>query len=287
VKKREKIQFGGGGLPGDNAETHPSFGVVSLSRGQWSGGGVQLFGSPLEAHQTTIALRVCRADRSHALGSEWIHGRDAIVEVLLSPMQYAELLTTMNVGQGVPCTIRHVQGEDIPELPRLTTERANVKDEFKHEMRDLGDRLDKFASEATEILTKRGDIKKTEREALHQRIKMLIQDVRSNMPFMLEQFDKATDRVTTAAKADIDAFVTTAVTMLGFDKLEELRAALASAKPSAPPAIEAADEPRERGVYLEGDGSARGAFRSPHDRCLGNCSRGGDGPPCGKWGCQG
>lgn len=234
--------------PFDNEMTHPSWGMISFSRVTSSGGdGNRLFGSALADHPSSIVLRIRRATRDHALSRDWFSGRgESLVEVELSPTQFAQLLTTMNVGDGVPCTIRRTAADGrVPDPPVEPLERERVQDGFTAAMAEIAQDLKAAAKEANVILTKKTAVTATDRKVLATRIAQIIQEVESNIPFALRQFNAATDKVTTAAKADIDAFVTTAVTLLGFEKLDELRAALQLAKPSVtppPPALAQAPE---------------------------------------------
>lgn len=85
---------------------HPAWGMISLNH--QTGNGIRLFRSPTEAH-ARICLRISQASMTMAddrIGNEsrpWCE--EQIVEVYLSPVQFAELITQPNRGDGVPCTI--------------------------------------------------------------------------------------------------------------------------------------------------------------------------------------
>jgi hypothetical protein len=213
-------------------EEHPSWGMVEFSRVE-HGGTCRLFGSNLTNHGTTIMLRVWQAHRKHDLGQDWIHGGSReLIEVEMSAAQFAGLLTTMNIGNGVPCTIRHVQGEQRPEVPPDPGEMGRIRAAFRREIEGddsersghggLTTRLRDLMDEAKKVLSKDGTVKVSERKALLDRLEMLEQEIRANMPFMLKQFERATEKVATAAKAEVDAFITHAATRLGMERLREL-----------------------------------------------------------------
>ena len=93
------------------------------------------------------------------------------------------------------------------------------------EQRGLGGlsaRLRDLMDDAKKILSGTGTVKVSERKALLERLEMVEQEIRSNMPFMLKQFEHATERVAVAAKAEVDAFVTSMATRLGIARLREL-----------------------------------------------------------------
>jgi hypothetical protein len=94
------------------AEIHPSFGLVSISR---VSGSRRLFESPFE-HQHYITLSISRADRSRTdLHYNHIMPCGEIVEVAMSEVQFAQMVTSLNMGVGTPCTISHLDGEMVKE----------------------------------------------------------------------------------------------------------------------------------------------------------------------------
>ena len=198
-------------------DKHPSYGHVQFSRVS-IGGGLnrkhRLFGSAIDNHGTTVMLRVVEAERTHRHGTDWTHGTGTmLVEAELSAAQFAELLTTMNVGTGVPCTIRFRQDTGItPDPPDLETEVDRSRETFKARMVGVGatirPHLEKIAA-LTERLPNKTRIE-VERE-----IGQVLQEIERNLPFFAEQFRETTEQVTVAAKAEIEAFTTHAVMLAG------------------------------------------------------------------------
>jgi hypothetical protein len=89
---------------------HPSFGMVSFSR--CYGTNRRLFQSHVK-NMTTVRLRIKQASVKHSLHQDHTYGEESLIEVELSPAQFAELLTSMNVGDGVPCTINYVNEKKL------------------------------------------------------------------------------------------------------------------------------------------------------------------------------
>lgn len=95
--------------------THPSWGVIALSH--ISSTGTRLFLSPTEAHG------LIRLTISHA--SLWVTDSQGqqpwpeaqIVEVQMSAVQFAELITQPNRGQGIACTLNRLGGESVEDCP--------------------------------------------------------------------------------------------------------------------------------------------------------------------------
>ena len=203
---------------------HPSYVMASFSRLHGSSG--RLFGSAIANHQTHVRLRVCRARRKHHLGQDWFHADlESIIEVDLSPAQFAELLVTMNIGSGVPCTLRRLDGTRIEDPPDEKLEVEQIHSDFAEKTGIVASRLDRLRVSVETILAKKTLIN-DDRKELRAQIDKIIQEVRSNLPFWLEQLHESAEKVVVAARAEIDAFMTSAVQAAG---LKALRG------PEAPP----------------------------------------------------
>ena len=136
---------------------HPSYGMVQFVR--TGGSSRRLFGSGLNHHSATILLTVREGVRHHELGRDWYMGNRALVEVELSAAQFTSLLTQMNVGTGVPCTIRRYNGE-VAEPPDEPPETERVRNYFKYSMEELAERLKTVATTITDTLGKKSVTKK-------------------------------------------------------------------------------------------------------------------------------
>ena len=77
--------------------THPAYGMLSFSRR--SGGKQSLFGSSIE-HKDVIAMTLRHGEVTRNLSSDWYHGTEVIAEVEMSYAQFAEAITSMNMGSG-------------------------------------------------------------------------------------------------------------------------------------------------------------------------------------------
>ena len=207
----------------DEFEKHPSWGMAVFSRITFAGKH-RLFGSSLENHGSSIVLTIREAQRKHDLSQDWLHSssRLPVCEVEFSAAQFAALLTTMNIGDGVPCTIRYVDGKARPEPPDDQREVERVQASFKDNLKEITSKLAELMKGADEMLGRKEGLKVGDRKELRHRLDMIRQDIESNLPFVLKQFERATEKVTTSAKAEIDAFVTEAATRLGMERLKTL-----------------------------------------------------------------
>jgi len=193
--------------------------MVRFSRISHGPGPVRLFGSSIDKHLTTIRLSIYEGEMEHRLSGDHCSGGAKIIEVELSATQFSELLTTMNMGHGVPCTIKFQQGEGgIESPPDLKNEAERIRDGFEEKMQDLGPVIDERIDNIMNALPK--SLKASTRREIEIQLGCIRQELLSNAPFALEQFNRATDRVVATAKGEVEAFVTHAVVTTGLEELQ-------------------------------------------------------------------
>lgn len=94
--------------------THPAFAQISASR---VSGGTYLYGSDFQHHNyVTISIKLSESHQRKGSGRDWAFGREEILEVALSEAQWATFVSTMNVGDGVQCTLSRKNGSFVPGL---------------------------------------------------------------------------------------------------------------------------------------------------------------------------
>lgn len=181
---------------------HPSFGTVVLKRMTGSRG-TPLFGSSV-LHSETIGIEISPAYLKRYLNTDWI-GPDKmpIIEIEMSPVQFAEMVATHGKGGGTPCTIRYVQGERMPEPPYVHPT-AQAHEEFRARVADVAAKLDGLMQFA-ESLKVKASVSKGERDDLIGRIRMARQSIASDMPFATKCFQETIERATAEARGEIDA----------------------------------------------------------------------------------
>ena len=209
---------------------HESYVVVGFSR--CTGHTGRLFGSALPNQNSFIRLRITPGLRRHHLASDWYHedhdtnGGRAYLEVDFSPVQFAELVTTMNGGVGIPCTLRYLNGRQVENPPDELLEVEEVREGFRDTAQKLYKRMDRFRQILDSALEKVPLANKA-KELLKREYEQVTQVVRSDMPFVMDQFHEAADKIILHAKAEVDAFVLHAT-------LEAGQKALATAPPVPP-----------------------------------------------------
>lgn len=215
-------------------ETHPSYGQILVTR---RSGDSILFGSGVR-HQNTISISIKRSQRNREKHNEWFFGREELIEVELSSVQFAEMLTNMNCGSGVPCTLRTVMGEEMAECPPVNVKKQ-INDDIKEKMHEFAGKLEGLKLEADNIIA--GKLLKADKQRLHSLLNHLYQELKGNIPFLHECMQGAVDKTVVQAKGEIEAHFTNAIMNLGIEKLQELVEQGKITMPKAPELTEGQD----------------------------------------------
>lgn len=204
---------------------HPSYGLISISRIS-SSGKRRLFGSANEHHYHTVRIRIAEAEWERRdsgdrfYGSMSGYGSGNVVEVELSAAQFAEFLTTSNVGMGVPCTIIYREGKEVESPPDVRVETEEIRETFKERLRGVASRLEKQKKATLAALPK--SIPDKIRQQVEAGLDGMLREITDHAPFISEMFREATERTTKAAKAEIDALVTHMIQLTGIKSLRKL-----------------------------------------------------------------
>jgi len=210
---REK---GRGMIDNSVTESHPAFGMISLSRTTCSPPAV-LFGSAVK-HGSYISLVIKEASRETDLYRDWYFSRDELIRIVISGTQLGEMLSSMNVGEGVPCTIERFNGESRPSIEEFST----VQEEAQKQMEG---KLDKLFESSKELLSKaqaivkQGAPKKADKEELLSLLTQLSHGIGSNMAFAGKCFDEKVEKVVTQAKGEVESFINSKIHSAGLDAL--------------------------------------------------------------------
>jgi hypothetical protein len=198
--------------------THPTFGVIRFCHCS-SGGDLRLFGSGV-GHQHFIELAIDRAEVKRDFGKEYYFGRENLVTLQLSATQFAELLTTMNIMPGVPCTLRYVDRKYQGDVPEIESRLKVAHDYAKDQLVEFAQDIEKYEQQVLDLLNKDGALNKADRKLLGEILGKCLQEIKSNMPFYNRVFHEVAEAVTQHAKTEIEAFMEMKVRMLGLKELE-------------------------------------------------------------------
>jgi len=176
-----------------------------------------MFGSSIK-HRNGIKIRLYQAEHERSLASDYYYGRDLLFEVHLSQNQFAEMITTPNVGDGVPCTIRYVLGKSMAEPP-FESKAQTFRDEFVQKAQKITEDGTLYMKEALDILRNKTALNKTDRQVILNAFAMLRQSINSDMPFLQRQFHEQMDKTITEAKNEIESFIEHKIRTIGIEAI--------------------------------------------------------------------
>lgn len=207
-------------------KTHPAFGMIQFSRS--SGGGDQkFFGSEVSNCGTTFTVRITRGKQIWNLHDSRFFGDSTpLVEADLTAAQFVQLLTTMNQGSGVPCTLRraHLNSGHPDIVPGIIDEQTThqlMREDLKAGAAKILDQMTNLLSNLTATLAD-SSVPKKKKEDLVRQTEHVQMQLRENMPFLVDQYQQALDKQKTAHLAEVDAAITGMIHSLGVKSLGQL-----------------------------------------------------------------
>lgn len=198
-------------------ETHESYGLVSFSRVFGHSG--FMFGSDVLS-ENFIELRIAHGEKVYDDGHcFYYHPNDEIIRVKMTNTQFAELLTNMNVGDGIPCTIERLNGKVINQQKEMPD---SLLQEFKKtymgKSKEILNSLNDTKDELCRLIDKK-NLTKNDQERMKGLVSKYITEIRCNMPYFINQYKEETANVVQRARTEIDAALQGAVIRAGVKAL--------------------------------------------------------------------
>lgn len=178
--------------------THPAFGQIGAFRGS---GGAILHGSDFQ-HSNYISLRIWTGKLHRDLSRDWFHSERELIEIEMSEAQWATLVSSPGMGNGVPCTLRHVGGEVIPGLPDPKQRGQQFSDEADKTMAKVTERLYRL-KESLESL----GLPKGKTAAIREELRHALMDLEANLPFVAKQFSKHIEGEVAKAQIEVEGHI--------------------------------------------------------------------------------
>lgn len=201
-------------------KTHKSWGMIGAYRCQ--GSATEFFQSDVPCNNH-ICIRVKTAQLHRDLNRDWVMGDNLLVSVKLTPMQWAEMLTNLNCGDGVPCTIEYTKDDNYikfqPEENKLelilkeTDEEVNKGKEY-------------IKSVENKIITLANDKKISKKVA--EELLFELGNANSclgghSIDFIKKQAKEHIENMVVQAKANISAYIDQKIYSTGLKELEHLK----------------------------------------------------------------
>lgn len=196
---------------------HPSFGQIQFSRINSTGN--RFYGSELP-QEHYIEMRLYNSEIIRTLTSDRYHNTNTLVEVRMTANQFAELITSMNYGSGIPCTIETLPGQRVEQLPAMESQKEFIHRKFQERMKAFAAKIADNRKMAKAIIAKK-TLSKSDQDALNWQLDWIVQETSQNIPFFAECFQEQMDKVVVEAKSEVENAILHKITTLGLERLHE------------------------------------------------------------------
>ena len=146
-------------------EKQPSYGMIRITKQQ--GGTHSLFGSSIK-HNNTICLSISQGSKSRELNTDWYAEENKIIELELSPTQFADAIT--GIGTAVPCTITWKEKQGRIPNPEFKNKKEIFRDEFNKTTDKSAAKSIELISLVQELFTKK-NLTKNDKETIMKGLK--------------------------------------------------------------------------------------------------------------------
>lgn len=202
----------------EGKEKHESYGMLQFSR-MTSSHGRPLFGSSIQ-HKDTIIMTLKEGEVLRHLNNDYYFGSKEIVQVEMSYSQFAEVITAMNIGTGVPVTINYIQGKGSMEKCPFVDKKQQYEEEFAEHLEDIKKDANDIIREVKEIFEKKS-IGKGDKEEILKKLQRLETQIGSNTEFIYKQFNEQMEKTVTESKGEIEAFCQNKLNSIALAALSE------------------------------------------------------------------
>lgn len=198
---------------------HPSYGMIGFSKVSCSGNN-RFFGSDLPV-SNYIEIKIHAAEIDRDLSHDRYHAlhQDRLISVKMTHNQFAELLTGGNMGDGVPCTITEVMGNDIEQEADFENRKQYTHRMFKQRMLEFNKQIVE-KQQMIKTLTAKKTLSAEDQKQLNWAMDWLTQEMTKNIPFFMECFQETMDKVVTEAKSEVENAILTKAQNYGLQVLQ-------------------------------------------------------------------
>lgn len=195
---------------GETVTSHPAYGQIVAHRVQ---GQSVLYGSDF-THNASMRITIQRSELRRSLSRDWHFGRKELIEIELSEAQWATFVSAPNIGSGPPCTILHVQGEQMPALPPPVDRSQQFAGELDGKLKECVANLSGMLSRMDEM-----GLPKGKSAELRDALETTLRELKSNLPFVAKQFGEHVEDTVEKAKQEIHGYMNGVISRAGIASL--------------------------------------------------------------------
>lgn len=205
-------------------ESHPAYGIVGINR---VSGYNNLVGSEV-SHLHFFELRIREATRIDEDGQIRYSaaGGKVLAVIQLSPSQFVDMITSTNVGDGIPCTLRYINGDETHSRPRIEPEPSRIQKARDWSLEKSKARRESANAQIKELEGMISSLSGKKQAEVMKIVRSISEYFDVNSDFFEEKITEATEKSVEIAKVEIEAHVQSVVRALGISSLQSLDEAL-------------------------------------------------------------
>ncbi len=176
-----------------------------------------LFGTEIQSNPITLTIK--RASEERNLSRNWYHEERPIVEIEMSPVQWAEFLTNGNTI-GVPCTIVRVEGKPMSE-PKISEIAKQYSEEVEKSFDRFGGSFDDIVKIIKSTLDANKSMNKKQMEEILNIINVAKYKVVADAKYVKSSFKEDMEEMIIKAKAEFNAYVENRIYEIGTEAINK------------------------------------------------------------------
>ena len=122
----------------------------------------------------------------------------------MSQSQFAQAITSLNMGAGVPVTLRRLHDQYIEPCP-FVDKREQFNNEFREDMNALTRKLTEATKHVEKLIEEKRTFNKADKDQILSALKSVTSQLASHYPYMYSMFNEQMDKTVTEAKAEIES----------------------------------------------------------------------------------
>lgn len=202
-------------------EKHPSYAIASFSR--ITGGDGKFFGTTVNPdHYIVLKIAVGEKEIDWTGKERFYSDHSSIIEVKMTNNQFAELITTMNTGNGTPCTMYRLQGKGIESAPAQSSKVMNVIENANNKMQEQNEKLVQELNVIRDILENKKAISQADRETIKKALFSVDARIKDGGEFYSKKINDIGEIVKQEIRTEIDAMTTATVMGIGLNTIKNL-----------------------------------------------------------------
>ena len=189
---------------------------LGIARFNRVSGNRNLYGSPF-THPSYVELTISRGKMETSYGKTeyWAQHNNPYIVVDFSNNQFAELITTMNIGSGIPCTVHRFNGQTY-NYNSVKPEDNRVK--VNHQIDESSKTIINQLNELIQIIEEEKMSQRTKARLINQARRISL-TLRESLPYVVKQYSEYLDRLEQQSKTEIASYADIAIKQYGLDKL--------------------------------------------------------------------